>query len=481
MEKTKDVIAFKPIEGFFFLIILAISLGLLATPYYMYSIIPILVIVFFFLLARKPQLGYYLIVFLIPFDAFRGLTDSVGFLTISKLVGLWIFVLMLFYILFKKRIPLSLKSNLWAWFAIFLVIGLISALLSDYRLLAFDTLRQLIIAYTFFALTLFFLSDKGFQKILPAVLVVSITISSLLSIIGYIFKIKLFIFSVETLQRAIGPSNDPNFFACMIIFSIPFILHWFFSSHRFIVKCIAGVALIINLAAVILTYSRGGAMVLAVVIIFLFIEHMRRFRPRYLGFFALLITIAVVAAVVLVPPTYWTRQKSVFRSDESIGARMSYLYVGWHAFKEKPLLGAGPGTFKEIYSGTPYALQFHETTAGEEPLSSKSFRRYAHNTYMEVLVGTGLLGLAVFLAILILTLKNFQTAKNNFKLSGKKDMASLVGAYRISFISILSYFFLISAIQHKYFWIALALSQLSVSLSKKSKEEGYSETIPLSQ
>jgi putative inorganic carbon (HCO3(-)) transporter len=420
LEKTKDVIAFKPIEGFFFLIILAISLGLLATPYYIYAIIPVFIIVFFFILARKPQLGYYLIVFLIPFDAFRGLTESVGFLTVSKLIGLWIFILMLFYILFKKRIPPNLKSNLWAWFAILFVISLVSALLSDYRLLAFDTLRQLTIAYAFVALTLFFLSSKMFQKILPAVLITSITISSILSVVGYIFKIKLFIVGVDTLQRAVGPSNDPNFFSSMIIFSIPFILHWFFSSQKLIVKCIAGSTLIINLAGVILTYSRGGAMVMVIVAIFLFIEHMRRFRPRYLGFFASLITIAIVAAVVFIPPTYWERQKSVSRADESIGARMSYLYIGWHAFKENPILGAGPGTFKEIYSRTPYALQFHEPATSDEPLSSKSFRRYAHNTYVEVLVGTGLLGLAAFCTIIILVLKNFQTAKNNFKLSGKK-------------------------------------------------------------
>jgi putative inorganic carbon (HCO3(-)) transporter len=471
MERIAKTVVFKPIEGFFFFIIIAISIGLLATPYYAYAIIPILVVVFLFLIGRWPQIGFYLIIFLIPFDAFRGLSSSFQYLTISKLLGLWVVILTLFYILFKKKLPIDLQSNLWPWFFIFFVISFLSALLSDYRLTAFNTLRQLFTAYIFFALALIFISNRGFFRIFPAVVIVSITISSLFAIIGYVFNIELFAVNIERIRRAIGTAGDPNFFSSMIIFCLPLVLHWFFSS-RAPGKIIAIACLIINIVAVILTYSRGGAVVLASILVILLIEHMWRFRPRYLGFVMSIITIAIAATIIFIPSSYWSRQKSVsIPSDESIAARISYLYVGWDAFKKDPLLGSGPGTYKDIYGGTMYAFQYHTVTAGDD---SKSFRRYAHNTYVEILVGTGLLGLVIFLAIIWLVLRNFHRAKKYLESEGRKNAASIVGAYRISFISMLLYFFLISAIHHKYFWVSFALSQIALKVSKELKEEGWS-------
>jgi putative inorganic carbon (hco3(-)) transporter len=477
MIRSENTFVFKPIEGFFFLIITAISVGLLTTSYSAYAIVIPLVILFLFLISKKPQFGYYLIIFLIPLDIYRGLTESFRFLTISKFLGFWLFLIVLLYMLLKKRLPLNVKSSLWPLFIIFFVISLLSALLSDYHLTSFDTLRQLVIAYVFFLLSLIFISDKGFLKIFPIIIISSITISSILSIIGYIFNIETFVFNVEQLRRATGPAKSPNFFASMVIFSLPFAMYWFFSSKRLHNKIFALLTLAINLTAIILTYSRGGALVLSLVLVLLFIEHIKRFRPIYLGFITSTIALVAVMIFVFVPSSYWTRQTSVSSSDESVGARLSYLQVGWDTFKKDPLLGSGPGTYRDIYGSTIYAFQHYAGTDIDEP---KGYKRYAHNTYLEVLVGTGIAGLIIFLVIFWMTLRNFSFAKKEFELHGEKNMASLVAAYRISFISVILYFFLISAPYHKYFWVSLALSQLSLRISKNLKE-GYGEGTVINQ
>jgi O-antigen ligase len=140
-------------------------------------------------------------------------------------------------------------------------------------------------------------------------------------------------------------------------------------------------------------------------------------------------------------------------SDNSISRRIDYIVVAWDAFLENPLLGAGPGTFVDLWGEAVVAGKVEK---GE----SRNYRRPAHNTYLEVLVGSGLLGLLPYLAVILLALKGFFNAQRKFALQGNGGAASLVGAFKLSFISILFYFLILSAFYHKFFWVSLAFSQL---------------------
>jgi putative inorganic carbon (hco3(-)) transporter len=461
MEKTYNKIVFKPLEGFFFFIVIATSIGLLASPYYKYAIIPVLVVLFLFILSKKPQLGYYMIIFLVPFEAYRGLTDAFQFLTISKIVGLWLFIIVVLYFILTKKLPLNLQSSLWPWFSIFLIISFFSALLSDYSITSFEELRRLVSAYAFFALTLILVSENGMIRILPKILIISISITALLSIIGYIFNIPLFVMQIgsESVKRAIGTAFNPNHFAAMIIFAIPVLLHWLFTARRIFEKMLSGILFAMNIAAIVLTYSRGAAVVLLITLFLLFIEHIKKFRPKYLGFITSIIGVSIIMVIIFIPPSYWARQKSLAdTSDVAISRRISYLSVGWEAFKENPILGSGFGAFQDIYAGTLHAFKYADDVS--------DYKRYAHNTYLEVLIGDGFMGFVVFLIFIWLTLRNFHHAKNIYIKNGQNEMADLMGAFRISFMSLLIYFLFLSNVYHKYFWLSLALSQISLRVSR---------------
>jgi O-antigen ligase len=467
-------IPFKPLEGLMILILMAITVGLFITQYYAYAIVLPALLPVLIILARFPQIGYYLFVFLIPFDAYTQLSDAFQFLTFTKFVGLWIFFVVLLYCLVRKKIPFEIKSNLWPALSIFFVLGIVSTLISDYQLESANNLRQLLTAYIFFSLTMFFLSYKSLQRPILITLAISITISSLLSIVGFIFKIPLFAIDVESasLIRGIGGMQDPNMFSSTIIFGFPLLSYWFFSSRRLLEKLFIIALFTINIGAVILTYSRGGAIIALFTLFLIFIGNMHRFRPRYLGFVASLSTVALVATIILVPASYWERQKSISQKteDSAIGARFSYLVVGWENFKEHPVLGTGPGSFKHVYAKSIYAPAFS--------YGGTSYERFAHNSYLEVIAGTGILGFSVFLLVIMLALTNFKTAKSNFLLSGKTDMAALVSTYRISFTALLLYFLILSNQYNKYFWICLAVSQILLNHSKNIMAERQSDSVP---
>jgi O-antigen ligase len=325
----------------------------------------------------------------------------------------------------------------------------------------------------FFALNLMFLSPKGFSQTLPRILILSVSISASLGIVGSIFKMPFFVEGLGApLTRSVGASTDPNNFSLMIIFILPLLAHWFFMARRMVDKVLVSLLFCMNILGIVFTYSRGGALVLSLTLFLLFIEHMRRFRPKYLGFVAVFATVALLLTVILVPSSYWERQKSVTRTaeDSALARRISYFHVGWEAFKENPLLGSGPGTFKLRYAQSDAALQFERD---EEKL-----KRYAHNTYMEYLVGTGMLGFIVFLIILRLAWKNFSLAKKRYQLQDKGELSSLVSAFRISFFSLLTYLFIFSGVYHKYLLVALAISQTAFNLSQDSHRETDGSTSP---
>ena len=466
MKELYKSIAYRSGYALFVLLIVGTSVALLATPYYKFAALPGVLLLLMLLLGRYPQAGFYLIVFLIPFGAYRVLSHTYQYITISKFVGIWIVIILLFYFLVKKSIPFDIRSNLWPWLLSFLVINLISTLMSHYYISSFDNLRRLLAAFIFVVLTMIFVNRKGFEKTLSVTVIVGVTVSSILSIIGYIFDIQLFAMNVgsEAVKRGIGTAQNPNHFAAMIIFSLPLIAYWFFSSRKIWWKLLALALFVLTSTAIILTYSRSAAIVYTILFLLIVFENIRRFKPKYIGFVMSLATILVLLFLILVPPSYLERQKSVTdTTDTAIGRRISYLYVAWDSFKGNPILGSGPGTFRKIYENSVYAYQY---ARGKE-----DYIRDAHNTYLEILIGSGIMGISIFILILIVALRNFHKAINNFRHHGKENMASLVGAYRLSFVSLLIYFLMMSSAYHKYLWLSIALSQIALSLSLTLPEE----------
>lgn len=466
MEKIRGHISSfisHPLHTSFYIFVVAISVYLLTTPNYLYAVLPGICIFLLLALSRSHKIGYYIIFFLIPCDSFRELTESLGFLSVSKFLGLLLALIVVLDIFVHKHKLPSLKSNLWTWFLLFFIVNFISAMMSDYKSTSFDNVRQLLTVYIFVGLTIVLVSCKEFFKHLPIIIISSVSFVSFLSILGFIFNWEMFTMGIAGAdpKRAIGASGDPNFFSAMIIFGMPFIYYYYISSRGFFIKTVSVLLFIVNVAAIVLTYSRGGSVVLALVLFLISLGYVRRFKPVHIGLAAGSFFVAIGIGITLIPDAYWERLKSISDlSDESLRARLSYLLIGLQIFIVNPIMGSGPGTFKEVYGGSIIARIFSYT--------GRSDVRYAHNSYLEIMSGIGIAGFIIFLVILWIALRDFYTARKNFRLSGNNDHVSLVSAYRLSFVSMLIYFFMLSAFYHKFFWASLAFSQIALKLSRET-------------
>jgi len=457
---------------FFILFVLSLiifSIILLIGPKPLMAFIIVLAIPILIFLAYRPQYGFYIIVFLIPFVCWRALFKTYQFLTISKLIGIWIVIILIIKLAIKKEIDSFLKSNIWYLLFGFFLVSVISTLYSKYPLISINNLRKLATAYIFLALTIIFVKEYQFKKTIPLLLISSLSISALIAIIGALFHIPSLTMNVKSQiiqQRAIGIANDPNFFAAMVLLSLPLIAHFFFVSQSLKFKLLLASLFLLNCYAIVITYSRAAVLVFVFIIILILLEYIKKLRIKYLGFVLLLTSILLFVGIKKIPTTnFWQRMKtlSIPQVDISLSRRVSYIYVSWEAFKKNPLLGSGPGTFPMIYRNSLYATAFGTEESG--------YARAAHNTYLEVLVGTGLLGLILFCSILGYAFRCLYIAQKRFKQAGRFIDAAYIRSISYSLFSFLTSILFLSNLYHKYIWFLLGLSIIALKLTEERTSE----------
>jgi O-antigen ligase len=320
----------------------------------------------------------------------------------------------------------------------------------------------------FFGLSLIFVnSEKTFQNTLPRVIVFSTAFGSSLSLLGPLLGVSWFAMSMApdpgAIQRATGAATDPNMFSLMILFSIPLAVHLMVSAATPKKRLFWGLLVVTEMATIILTFSRSAALVLCLVLVFLGLRYRRELKPRYIGLVTTGLLIGLIALAMTVPASYWDRHKEALSSqDTSIQARLSYLAVGRDEFLRNPLLGSGLGTFEIAYANSRHAF------ANPYDLSGSAARRSAHNAYIEILVGTGLLGLGAFLLIIGLAWRNFRKAAALSRAGGREDLTSVILAYQLGFTAILIHLLTLSRFNHKYLWMSFALSQVALTLAQRT-------------
>ncbi len=444
-----------PVFLLFALALCGVTVALLPSRWYFLAPVPALAVLVVFFMWRRPMWGFSLMLFFIPFDQYRTLSEAMPWFTVSKLVGGLLVLLVISQWLVTHRAP-DLRSSLWPWLGLFLLTALVSTMYTDNLPAAANELRQMATAVVFFALTLALVPYDSLLREVPRVVVLGVACSALLSLYGYLTADPMFAVQVgdDDLTRAVGGSNDPNLFSVSLLFALPILAHFFFEARTRRGRLAAALLALVNVMALVTTFSRGGALNFMVLLALLALEHHKRLSPRNMG---LLLTGCLAVGLLMlgfIPSSYWERQRTVVKtSDDSIARRLDYIAVGWDKFLERPLLGHGPGVFKELWAQTVYS---GDVDKGK----SRSFFRPAHNSYLEMLVGTGALGLGFYLCAIFAALRNFTRARDNLRRAGRDAEASIAGAYRIAFVAVLVYFLILSAQTHKFFWVSLAFSQV---------------------
>ncbi|MDD7762090.1 MAG: O-antigen ligase family protein [Firmicutes bacterium] len=189
----------------------------------------------------------------------------------------------------------------------------------------------------------------------------------------------------EITRRAYSVFYNPNIFAEYIVLTTPIAVAQFWANKdrfkKFVYLGIVG-TLLLNL---MLTFSRGGLVAIAVAaIVFLF------FTLRSLIFFSM--PFAALGFNFL-PESIQNRIISIFNfADTSTSYRFRMWEITTDVIRDHPTVGVGFGhkTFKQVFEQYIRSMPiFH-----------------AHNTYLEVLAETGFVGLIAFLYLIVVSFIN---------------------------------------------------------------------------
>ena len=126
------------------------------------------------------------------------------------------------------------------------------------------------------------------------------------------------------------------------------------------------------------------------------------------------------------------------------------------------MLGTGLDSFPLVYQSTIYGAMLGNETSG--------YARYAHNTYLEVLVGVGLVGLVVFMLILLYSLKALYSAQKYFRQNPYLDPL-YVRTIGYCFLSFLLSLLFLSSFYHKYLWLFIGLCAVIRNMMQDAQRE----------
>ena len=449
------------LPGLLSVLVVFLSVMPLVSPWYWLAPLPSILIVSFLVLLRAPELGIYLVVALSPFGGIRVMVNQAVGVNTYHLLVLAVLLVVAIKIVAGKVDLRKLRCNLWPFFLLFLVVCVISTSLSEYPATALSGTAEFVGAGVFIALTLLLIDRRGFQRVLPRILIWSVTTSAALAIIGFFFHIDLFATQNAVYRKGIGGAIDHNGLTVLIIFVLPVLVHQILHVRRRAAQRLYAALLMVNLLAVVITYSRGGFIAMIGVLAMLAFVHRRRIRPRQIGILICVGLLMASAIAYTMPASFWQRQASLVAwEDRSLNRRTSYLTVAFDTILKNPVWGTGPDTFPNVYLDSETA-KLHRTRGKVEA-------RRAHNTYMEFLVGTGFAGFAIFITVLWLTFANFARAMMIARAAGlSANLLSLISSYRLALLGILGYLMIYSAMQHKFLLLSIALSQIALNIARK--------------
>jgi putative inorganic carbon (HCO3(-)) transporter len=257
--------------------------------------------------------------------------------------------------------------------------------------------------------------------------------------------------------RIAGPLGDPNFFAQILLMAAPLALFAGWESPRKRMRAAAFAAAALMIGAILLTYSRGGMLALGVVLVLALMAHRVDKRRLIAG-------AAALAVLLLLLPASFTERfitieqilpggDEALHPDSSFQKRKLLTATAWEMFKDKPLLGVGAGNYTVWYDH--YA---ERVGSAAREYDDPGERHYPHSLYLEIAAESGLAGLAVFAAVVAISLAGFRSAFRELSASGERELAGLAKAFEIALIGYLVSSLFLHGHFQRYLWLLFAFS-----------------------
>lgn len=367
------------------LILFGILIGSLvaavASSYLLVHVSPVIAIASVFALPAllvflvKPEVGLMLVILVLPLEEL----NSGGFSAI-KLLSVVVFgCAILNYLIFRPNVPLA-RSPQNGLIVLFVLISVISAFVAIDPARVLDrTLKLLRVLALYFFVINIIRSEKYFHLALW-----------LFVVGGFLSTLYGFIEPVEVGQRFQGALGQPNGYGLTMTPRIPIALALFLIEKKTWKRFLLIFMLAFISYGIILSGSRGALLAVSLAL-FLFVL-LQKNKLTWLGLMAI-----IFAVGFFVMPQEIKARVGISDEPSELGnsteRRLTYQVYGIDLFQKHPIFGIGLDGFAEAYAQSEYRF-----------LIQTRELRVAHNTYLEIATGTGVVGLLPFLGILTVAL-----------------------------------------------------------------------------
>lgn len=271
--------------------------------------------------------------------------------------------------------------------------------------------------------------------------------------------------------RLAGPFGGQNFYAQMMLMLVPLGVFRFWDERSNLLRFLALTATGLILIGATLTFSRGGAVGLVLMIVIMAFM-------RYIKLYQLAIIVLGLVLVMQAFPQYGTRLTSlealtgavaddgstgIEGADSAIRSRLTEMGAAGLVFVDHPVIGVGPGMFKYYYRDYAELIG----------LRVQMGPRQAHNLYLDIAAENGASGLICFLAILTVTLVNLARIRKRW-IQSRPEFASMATGFILAIVSYMATGMFLSFGFERYFWLIIALSSAMMPMAA---EMGVTSTL----
>jgi len=273
--------------------------------------------------------------------------------------------------------------------------------------------------------------------------------------------------------RIAGPLSDPNFYAQILVALVPLALYRVWGERAKGLRLAALLSLASVAGALLLTYSRGGALAAGLVLLLAALD--LKVGLRYVLPGAALAVLLLMTA----PGQFGGRLETLERllpeeedeaavtvhAESSIEQRKLLMQSAWKMFGEHPWLGVGAGNYSEHFD--EYAAHVGSVTPSYENFAE---RRYPHNLYLETAAETGLAGLFAFALAAVGALASALLAARGFRRAGDARSGALAMSLALALVAYLASSLFLHGHYIHYLWLLVALAAAARRVARDASE-----------
>lgn len=392
------------------------------------------------------------------------------FLNFNRLMGIIIICLFFidFFILKSRRFNFSIQG---IWILLFAMVVFVSTFFSVNLNISMSTFRLYFRVFLlYFLITNIITSSLWMRKFIYTLLLAGVLITTFSIIDNYSFKKyhmpitdKLGITSTSPemyemmirkrdpnrLYGALGYTKDVNYFSLILVTLFP-LTFTFINDKKKLSIFFCYISEILIFLGIIFSLSRAAILALIIITILMIKRSLIPKKLLKATLIIIIISLPILSmqslkriySFVLYP---FEMKKTNSMDIQNVSSRIYCIQAGLQMFFDHPFIGVGIGNY-------PY------TYARYAPPGAERTPRYAHNTYIQILTETGLIGFVVFIVGILLNLIVLTRIKKLTIEKGNEFFYKVSSLLEISFIAFLIACFFVSAASVDIFWIIIASS-----------------------